>query len=209
MIKDFFKDLLEGVAAGVLISIGGAIFLALSENKYVGACLFSVALLCICFKGYNLFTGKVGFMVYGHDKKAFLTLFAGLIGNVVGTLVFGLALSFALPDLNTQAEVLCNAKFTQELYQTLIRAIFCGILMYLAVSIFKENKTVVGIIFCIPVFILAGFEHSIADMAYFATARIFTHKALLFIATVVLGNAIGGMLLPALTLLSKKKDEIK
>ncbi len=207
MIKDFFKDLLDGVAAGVLITIGGAIFLALPENKYVGAFLFSVALLCICFKGYNLFTGKVGFMVYGHDKKAFLTLFAGLVGNVVGTLVFGIALSFALPNLNAQAEVLCNAKFTQELYQTLIRAIFCGILMYLAVSVFKENKTVVGIIFCIPVFILAGFEHSIADMAYFATARIFTPKALLFIATVVLGNALGGMLLPALTLLSKKKDQ--
>ena len=47
MVKDFFKDFLEGVAAGVLITIGGAVFLALSDNKYVGACLFSVALLCI------------------------------------------------------------------------------------------------------------------------------------------------------------------
>ena len=207
MIKDFFKDLLEGVAAGVLISIGGAIFLALAENKYVGACLFSVALLCICFKGYNLFTGKVGFMVYDHDKKAFSTLFAGLAGNIVGTLVFGIALSFAIPNLNEQAVVLCNAKFTQELYQTLIRAIFCGILMYLAVSVFKENKTVVGIVFCIPVFILSGFEHSIADMAYFATARMFSPQALLFIFIVVVGNAMGGMLLPLLTLLSGKKDE--
>lgn len=209
MIKDFFKDLLEGVAAGVLITIGGAVFLALSDNKYVGACLFSVALLCICFKGYNLFTGKVGFMVYGHDEKAFITLFAGLFGNIVGTLVFGAALSFALPNLNVQAVVLCNAKFSQQLYQTLIRAIFCGILMYLAVSIFKENKTIVGIIFCIPVFILSGFEHSIADMAYFATARIFDWNAVLFIIVVVLGNTIGGILLPVLTLLSKKKEEIK
>ena len=209
MIRDFFKDLLEGVAAGVLISIGGAIYLALPENKYIGACLFSVALLCICFKGYNLFTGKVGFIVYNHDKKAFLTLFTGLLGNIIGTLVFGIALSFAIPNLHTQAQVLCEAKFSQEFYQTLIRAFFCGILMYLAVSIFKEHKTFIGIIFCIPVFILSGFEHSIADMAYFATARIFSWNAVLFIATVVLGNALGGMLLPALTLLSRKKDETK
>lgn len=214
MIKAFFKDLFEGIAAGILISIGGAIYLALPENKYIGACLFSVALLCICFKGYNLFTGKVGFIVDCHDKKAFATLFTGLLGNIIGTLVFGIALSFAIPNLHTQAEVLYNAKLTQELYQTLIRAMFCGILMYLAVSIFKERKTVVGIIFCIPVFILSGFEHSIADMAYFATARIISWESILFLLTVVIGNAVGAMILPALMLLSKKntvknEDEIK
>ena len=204
-IRGFFKDLLEGIAAGVLISIGGAVFLALSDNKYLGAVLFSVALLCICYKGFNLFTGKVGYMVENHSKAAVCTLFTGLLGNVIGTLVCGVVLSYAIPTLHTAAVTLCDAKLTQALWQTLVRGVFCGVLMYLAVSIFRDHKTVVSILFCIPVFILSGFEHSIADMAYFATARNFTGDAALFLIMVVIGNAVGGVLLPLLTLLSKKK----
>ena len=95
----------------------------------------------------------------------------------------------------------------QELWQTLIRAFFCGILMYVAVSVYKENNTPLGIMFCIPVFILSGFEHSIADMCYFAVAG-YTLPAVLFVAVVVVGNAIGGMFLPALKLIFKKKENV-
>ena len=200
------KDLSDGISAGILISIGGAVFLAmLGLNKYVGAILFSVALLCICYKGYNLFTGKVGFMVEKHDKDAVLTLFLGLAGNIIGTLVCGVVLSYAIPDLYAAAVTVCEAKLAQAWWQTLVRGLFCGVLMYLAVSIFKENKTALGILFCIPVFILSGFEHSIADMAYFATARVFTGAGVLFLVMVVIGNAVGAMILPALSLVAKRK----
>ena len=206
--KAIVKDLLDGVAAGILISIGGAVYLAMTGiNKYVGAILFSVALLCICYKSYNLFTGKVGFIVEKHDKDAFSTLFLGLIGNIVGTLVCGVIMSYAIPDLFTAAVTLCEAKVAQAWWQTLVRALFCGVLMYLAVSIFKEHKTPMGILFCIPVFILSGFEHSIADMAYFATARVFTGQGVLFLVTVVIGNALGAMILPAFSLVTKKNAE--
>lgn len=208
VIKGLLKDFSEGIAAGILISIGGAVFLAmLNVNKYVGAFFFSVALLCICYKGYNLFTGKVGYIVEKHDAQAFITLFTGLVGNFVGTLVCGIAIGYAIPDLYNAAVVLCDGKIAQELWQTLIRALFCGVLMYLAVSIFREHKTVVGILFCIPVFILSGFEHSIADMAYFFTARAFSTEGFLFILMVLIGNALGAMILPAFTLLAKKKPE--
>ena len=204
--KSVLKDLSDGISAGILISIGGAVFLAmLGLNKYVGAILFSVALLCICYKGYNLFTGKVGFMVEKHDKDAVLTLFLGLAGNIIGTLVCGVVLSYAIPDLYAAAVTVCEAKLAQAWWQTLVRGLFCGVLMYLAVSIFKENKTALGILFCIPVFILSGFEHSIADMAYFATARVFTGAGVLFLVMVVIGNAVGAMILPALSLVAKRK----
>ena len=204
--RSILKNLLDGISAGILISIGGAVFLAmLGLNKYVGAILFSVALLCICYKGYNLFTGKVGFMVEKHDKDAILTLFLGLAGNIIGTLVCGVVLSCAIPDLYTAAVTVCDAKVAQIWWQTLVRGLFCGVLMYLAVSIFKENKTALGILFCIPVFILSGFEHSIADMAYFATARVFTGESVLFLVMVVIGNAVGAMILPALSLITKRK----
>ena len=71
--------------------------------------------------------------------------------------------------------------------------------MYLAVSIYKEKNNVIGIIFCIPVFILAGFEHSIADLFYFAASGIVSLKALGFIWTVILGNSIGAVILPLLS----------
>ena len=55
------KKIASGIAAGICICLGGAVFLAV-EKRIVGAVLFSVALLCICMKGYALFTGKVGFL---------------------------------------------------------------------------------------------------------------------------------------------------
>ncbi len=143
------KKILSGVSAGILISIGGSIYLA-SENKVVGAALFSVALLCICYKGYSLFTGKIGFIPEKHDKKAVSVLLLGLLGNAIGTIAFGYLLRFAIPTLGAAAETLCQGKLdNQALWQTFVRGIMCGILMYLAVSIFRDKKTPLGILFCI------------------------------------------------------------
>ena len=77
--------------------------------------------------------------------------------------------------------------------------------MYLAVSIYRDKKTVVGILFCVPVFILAGFEHSIANMFYFAAAESFSLDTVVYILVVVLGNTIGGMLLPLLAMVKPKQ----
>jgi len=70
--------------------------------------------------------------------------------------------------------------------------------MYLAVSIYKENKTIVGILFCVPAFILSGFEHSIANMFYFAAANMISADVVIYIIIVLAGNAVGGMLMPIL-----------
>ena len=201
-VRDFF----DGILAGLMVTIGCGVFLA-CENKIVGAILFSIALLSICFKGFNLFTGKIGLIVNDHSKSAVSTLLIGLLGNLVGTFIFGTALTYAIPSTYATAEILCTGKLiNQELWQTLIRAIFCGILMYLAVITYRENKTVVGILFCIPVFILSGYEHSIADMAYFAISRIVSLDAFIFLIVVIVGNAIGGVLIPALKLIGKEKE---
>lgn len=199
------NKILSGISAGILISIGGSVFLA-CDNKYVGAVMFSVALLCICLKGYSLYTGKIGFIPEKHDKEAFSVLLLGLLGNLIGTVACGYAIRYALPALGETAEKICSLKLEQTLPQTLIRGLFCGVLMYLAVSIFRDRQKVIGILFCIPVFILAGFEHSVADMFYFAASGIVSLKAFVFIMMVVLGNTIGGMLLPVLMKAEKKEN---
>ena len=66
-----------------------------------------------------------------------------------------------------------------------------------------------GILFCVPVFILSGFEHSIADMFYFGASGIFSLSVALFMLAVVIGNSLGGMLLSALTLIGGRKNESK
>ena len=79
--------------------------------------------------------------------------------------------------------------------------------MYLAVSIYKEKSSAAAILLCVPAFILCGFEHSVADMFYFGAAGVFSGGAALFIATVVAGNTLGGMLLPLMGLLREKAAE--
>lgn len=201
------KKTLNGVAAGILISIGGSVFLA-CDNRYVGAVMFSVALLCICIKGYSLYTGKIGFIPLKHGKEEFSILLLGLLGNAIGTIICGYAIRYGLTNLGDTAETICNAKLEQSFVSTLIRGIFCGVLMYLAVSIYKDGKNVIGIIFCIPVFILSGFEHSIADLFYMAASGIVSLKACGFVWTVILGNTIGAMILPCITdILNKEKAD--
>ncbi len=196
------RDTLSGVSAGICIALGGSVFLA-TDNRVVGAVLFSVALLCICMKGYALFTGKVGFVPEEHSRPALQLLFAGLLGNLIGTFLCGLVLRLALPAYAETAGKLCLAKLSLPPAAVLVRGAFCGILMYLAVSIWKERQSPLGILFCIPVFILSGFEHSIADMFYFAVSGIVSLKAFVFLWLVIIGNALGAMLLPGLNLWGK------
>lgn len=199
MLKTICKNILSGISAGICIAIGGTVFLA-CDNKYVGAAAFSVALLCICYKGYALFTGKIGFIPEKHGKPEVSVLLWGLFGNLIGTLVGGAAVRYALPLIGAGAEGLAAAKLAaQTAGQTFLRACFCGVLMYLAVSIFRDSKTPVGILFCIPVFILSGFEHSVADMFYFFAAASYTVKTAVFLLLVLAGNAVGAVALPALS----------
>ncbi len=200
------RDLTLGIIAGLLIGIGGSVFLA-CENKVVGAILFSVALLCICMRGFFLFTGKVGFLVSSHQKADVQGVLCSLLGNLIGTFVTGVAIRYTFPAYAEKALGMCEAKLEQGIPDTIIRAIFCGMLMYLAVVIYRENKSISGIFFCVPVFILSGFEHSIANMFYFAASGIVSLQACGYLWIVILGNAVGGMLIPALLLLCKEKKE--
>ncbi len=204
MIKGVFRDIINGFLAGGAVSIGCAVYVAV-DNKYVGAVMFSVALLVICYMGYNLYTGKIGLIVANHTKQDVSTLLLGILGNAIAMVAFGAMLGYAIPSLRDTATTLVAAKLTQGFASGLIRAIFCGILMYLAVATYRENKTVLGILFCIPVFILCGFEHSIADMGYFAIAYEYSAAGFGYIWTIILGNTIGSILFAGLRYLAKEK----
>lgn len=211
------KQLTAAFAGGLMISIGGAVYLnaigalnttSVKLGSVVGAFFFSVALICICLKGYGLFTGRVGYLADNPTPAELAGLSMTLLGNAIGTFLFGLLLSGGKTGaLSAVAASLMAAKFEVAWYTTLLRAILCGVLMYLAVSIYREKGTVTGILFCVPAFILAGFEHSIADMFYYATGlplllaggESLAAEGLWFLPLVILGNAAGGLLLPLLS----------
>ena len=77
------------------------------------------------------------------------------------------------------------------------KGVFCGVLMYIAVDNYKSKGSMLGTFICVPVFILAGFEHSIADMFYFSSAMMWNMDSFLFTLAILFGNMIGCCLIPA------------
>ena len=203
------KTVTGSISAAIMISIGGSVFLAAADNRYWGAILFSVALLSICYLGLYLYTGKIGYLVEDHSPKNLATLGVGLSGNLAVTFPVGMLIRRAIPNLGERAQAICELKLEQSFGSTLVRAIFCGVLMYIAVEIFRSKKSPIGVLFGIPVFILAGFEHSIADMFYFGASGIASGKIAVFEIAAVLGNSIGSVILPLLSVLGalQKKEK--
>jgi formate/nitrite transporter FocA (FNT family) len=205
----YLKTFINAILAGIMISIGGTVYLA-TENKIAGAILFAVGLMTICVYQMSLFTGKIGYIF--QNKPAYtLDCLVIWIGNICGTLLAGIAVAFAKPDLSVSAGALVEKKLSQAPFATVILGIFCGILMYVAVDNFRTNKHEIakylGIFICVPVFILAGFEHSVADMFYFAVAEgipLLSAKGFLYIIYVSIGNLLGSWIIPNLKLLGEK-----
>ena len=199
------RQLIDGILAGLLISLGGTVLLS-CEDKVVGAVFFSVALLCICLLGYSLYTGKICYIADKPNQEKVSVLLLVLLGNLIGTFACGRAVRYAL-TVGEKALAMCEGKLEQAFPVTLIRAFFCGVLIYLAVEIYRQKKGIVGILFCIPVFIPSGFEHSIADMFYFAASGIVSLRATGFLFTVLLGNSLCGLLIPLLKKIGGDRNE--
>lgn len=183
---------LKGFAAGFMVGIGGIVYLS-CENRYIGALLFSVALLVICMSSMNLYTGKVGFIVDETFSVGCKDVILSLVNNIGGVIWCAIFALLHNPKLRDLAADLCTAKLDKSIISVLFGAIFCGMLMHAAVWIYKKKSSCLGIIFCIPVFILSGFEHCIADMFYFLMSGICEWRVLWFILIAIIGNAIGGI----------------
>ena len=184
----YAKCLLRAVLAGMMIGIGGCVFIG-SEVKWVGAILFAVGLFTIFTFGLDLYTGKVGY-TFDNKPSYLIDLFVIIIGNFIGCLIVGTMMPSEV------AGAMVEKKLALDASSVLFKGILCGMLMFIAADCYKKSKSFIATFVCVPVFILAGFEHSIADMFYFCSAGVFTTEALVFILIVILGNGIGGVLIP-------------
>jgi formate/nitrite transporter FocA (FNT family) len=192
------KCFVRAFLAGVAIGIGGAVLLGTMtidpSLKWIGAILFSIGLFTVFTFGLDLYTGKVGYMFDDKPWTYGIDLLLMLVGNFVGTLFVSFLMP--MPEQFVHGFIDGRLDMLSSPVTVILKGIFCGILMFIAADVYKTKQSYLGAFICVPVFILAGSEHSIADMYYFCAAGVFTLDALFFIILVAIGNAIGGVLIP-------------
>lgn len=209
MFKKVLSILASSIISGILIAIGGIIFLS-CESKYLGALFFAVGLFFICEGGFKLYTGAIG---YALDNKLEdnLMLIVITIGNFIGTLLISLIIKLTRISNNILEKDLAtvDTKLNDTWYSILVLAIMCGIMIYLGVNTFKKSTNyvskVVAIFICVFVFIISGFEHCVANMFYISLANAWNIKSILYMLIMILGNSIGGLLIPLLSKLIEVK----
>ena len=202
---------LYSVLGGVCIGIGGVVFLS-CENKVAGSIFFCLGLFTICTFGLNLFTGKVGY-IFEQPPAYTLFVLSIWLGNLVGTGLVGYGVrATRIAWIAEKAAALCQTKLDDSLISIFILSVLCNILMFIAVDGFKNNPheigKYIGVFMGVIVFILAGFEHCIANMFYFSVANMWSGKALLYLLVMSVGNACGGVIIPLCRQLKKKADEM-
>lgn len=192
------KILVKAIFAGIMIAIGGTIFL-MSENNVIGSCLFAIGLFTIVVNDLNLFTGKVGYII-GADMGFVVEVFLTLIGNFIGTFLVGSMLQYARMSkfLIDKSNGIVNIKLSDGIFSIIILSVFCGILMYLAVNGYKMIEDPIGkylaVFLGVVVFILSGFEHCVANMYYFTIANVWSLHAVGYMLIMILGNSAGAIL---------------
>lgn len=200
--------LIKSILAGIMIGIGGTIYLSL-DNKIVGSILFAIGLFIIVVYSFNLYTGKIGYLINNFNKKYIRELIITLIGNFIGTFFVGFILKYTriYNMISEKAKTLADIKLNDTLISILILSFFCGILMYLAVNTYKEVKDIgkyLVVFLGVIVFILCGFEHCIANMYYFSVSSTWSLNTLLYLLAMILGNSLGGILIPLCNKVIKK-----
>lgn len=204
-----FADFLYAIMAGAFIAMGGVAFLSLN-NKIVGAFMFSLGLFAVCTLKYNLFTGKVGYL-FCNDVKTYLPWCLMVwVGNLVGSIIVAelVRLTRVAPGLIEKSTKLVQVKADDTLISLFVLGIFCNIMVVHAVDQYLNNPHEIGkylgIIMSIMVFILVGFEHSIADMFYIQMARMWNSQTIIVLIVITLGNVVGGILIPTMRNINTK-----
>lgn len=221
------KMLVLGIFAGMFIGFAGIASTTSSatiENasvaRLVSACVFPAGMAMVLVAGSELFTGNNLMIIAWLEKKITLlqmlkNWFFVFCGNFIGAAFVAVMVVYGhIPDLydGRLAQKMTAAalsRVNQTFPEAFIRGILCNILVCIAVWAAFAAKKVSGKLLMsfwpVMLFVLCGFEHSIADI-YFGVAGLLTIKEygidaqsltwgsflLRNLLPVTLGNMIGG-----------------
>lgn len=206
------RMLLLGIFAGAFIALGGlgSQFAGNIVNKFAGACVFPVGLMMVVLTGAELFTGNCLLIMPVLRKsisplKMLISWLVVYVGNAIGALLVALSVYAAkvLPEEAVQAAISTyKTKCALSAPEMLIRGILCNVLVCLAVYLAFVAKDVPGkilsLFFPTMLFVLCGFEHSIANWYFLPVGSLFAGSGLmnagmaLNLCLVTIGNIIGG-----------------
>lgn len=230
--NNFLKYFLRAVMAGFFIDVamiysnvvGNVFSKTMPEwGKFLGALVFSIAVLLICLVGGELFTGNNLVMAFGaYDKKvtwgdAGKVWLVSYIGNFVGCLI--LALIFVGAGASGTQDYFAGFignKLSIPVPQMFLRAVLCNFFVCLGVlcgiKLKSESGKFLMIVMCISGFVVSGFEHCIANMGIFVTALcvapgVSVAAMLKSMVVVTLGNMVGGAILLAWPLRKMSADK--
>ena len=228
--NSFAKLFILGILAGAFIALAGvgattaAVSVqSASVGKFLGACIFPVGLSMVLLAGSELFTGNnliiipvlTGDIKFHQMLRNWVIVYIGnLIGSIlvaalvvyghVGNLFGGAEGGLAAAMINA-----ANGKVTMSFGDAFLKGICCNFLVCIAVWISFAAKDVTGkfwgLFMPIMLFVLCGFEHSVANMYYipcglFCKALYGVDKPALTwgaffvknLIPVTLGNIVGG-----------------
>ncbi len=205
--------ILMSVCSGIMIGIGGtASLLAIDKipdwGKIIGSILFSLGIYAILTYEMRLFTGMVASIPKMGLKNTW-QLPVCFLGNAVGVALIALIVSFTplSASVIAQSKIVVQGKLNAPNWElsAVGSGILCGILITLSVWSVKHCprkglSATFGVTFPIVVFAFCGFDHSVANLLYFLLSSTYSWKAFGYEMFCILGNIVGGVILPYISL---------
>lgn len=222
-----FKMVILGMFAGFFIGFAGIASTTAASTvpnpslaKLIGAMVFPAGMAMVLIAGSELFTGNTLIILAVLEKKTTVlkmlkNWFFVFVGNFAGAalvaagVVLGKTPDLFSSDLASSVVSAGAARCNLNFSEAVIRGILCNVLVCIAVWMSFAAKNVSGKLLTsfwpVMVFVLCGFEHSVADM-YFGTAALLASKVygiaaeglsltrflVNCIIPVTIGNIIGG-----------------
>lgn len=190
------KLLRSSIFAGIAIGTAGFGFLASgvqaeAYGSLVGAVLFSFGLLTVVGYKLKLYTGTAGFIRKNETGELFLIL----LGNIIGCFCASLLARVTPLEIQNAAQDILEIRLRTGALRCGLLGIGCGFIMTTAVQ-FARQKQYLPLLFGVPLFIVCGFTHCVADAFYYLCVPLAFWKAhalqiLLVYVSIVIGNLIG------------------
>lgn len=171
--------------AGILIGLGACGYLALGGLP--GAIIFAFGLIGVVLSGSLLYTGRAGVMKLSETGSlVMIWLF-----NILACVLLGLLMMSLGGEPVERAQAAVAGRLAQGPWRSFLRAVGCGLIIDIAVWMYRTTKNILPVLFGVPLFIVCGFYHSIADVVYLVAAWKWSPDILWYYPIIVLGNYAG------------------
>jgi formate/nitrite transporter FocA (FNT family) len=163
----------------------------------VGSFLFAFGLFGVLYGSWALYTGYAGSFAWREAKdwgRLFYILFGNLIGVMAMTLLVAISSESIIAQANEVVSKVIADRTTADWWRILVRAIGTGFIMEIAVRYGRDQKWMT-VLLGVPVFILCGLPHCVADIFYygvdFITADGSATAYIIPWISAIVGNLIG------------------